>query len=130
MLTTGDYKYVNAHIMLMDTYRFTFKVKTSHGAHIALCEIPGNTNTLAWEVGIQTGSNNESFIRMGVHKGTKPITVNTPNFLSATDFNEFWITWTDKVLCILYNHKFNMEFFNCIIQSFFMVFVYGSCVRQ
>ena len=95
--TTGEYIYDTVHLMVMDKHHFIFKVKANHSAHIALCEIPGNINTRAFEVGIQTGSNDQSFIRMGVKSGTKLMTANTPDMLTPLEWKTFWMSWTDNV---------------------------------
>lgn len=75
-----------------------FRIRASNDAHLALSSIEGETDPML-EVFIGGWKNTKSVIRKNRSKPDVAES-DTPDILSASEYKEFWIRWTDNVITV------------------------------
>ncbi|XP_071084712.1 uncharacterized protein [Haliotis cracherodii] len=102
LATNTVYRYQSLHNLGVDlapgATSFTFKVRASNDAHLALLRDDGVTDQNIYEVVIGGWGNTQSVIRTGMQHANRVTVRHTP--LSASKFRDFWISWENGVISV------------------------------
>ncbi|XP_046564872.1 uncharacterized protein LOC124273641, partial [Haliotis rubra] len=102
LTTNTDYQYQSLHSLGVDVASratsFTFKVRASNDAHVALLQDEGVTDRNIYEVVIGGWGNTQSVIRTGMQHANRVTARHRP--LNGTQFRDFWISWEDGVISV------------------------------
>ncbi|CAH1259009.1 PKDREJ [Branchiostoma lanceolatum] len=91
--STTDVKTYQWDMTLPGSSPLTFSVKANSDAHIALSSEGATLNDM-YEIVIGGWSNTQSVIRRSPD-GNIEATASTPGIVSANEFRDFWVSWTD-----------------------------------
>ena len=97
IFTKNDVSYKSLHRSMVGRNFTTFRVKASSDARIALSNIHGNIQPLAYEVHIGAASNSKTLLLWKVN-GQELAVHETSGILDNSQLKAFWISWQDGVI--------------------------------